>query len=143
MNYSWGAMAARFAGRVSRKRRSRGIGVGPRYQSKLQIPSNNGASEGRTVNAGTRRGGIALAAPLAESINLIYLPFIRPSVAPPGVDQAGRHLTPEPFEISKSPSAINERSFSRDVQRAFVIKRLLSNDPRPFGREFPNVACRV
>jgi len=53
-----------FRATISRKRRSRGIGVGPRYQSKLQIPSNNGASEEEgppTVNARTEgKGGGSL-----------------------------------------------------------------------------------
>lgn len=66
------------------------------YQSKLQIPSNNGVCtrEKETGEGGSFRPlmraverEIVPLWPSAESIKLIYLPFIRPSAAPPDVSR--------------------------------------------------------
>lgn len=73
-----------FRGTISRKRRSRGgIGAEPRYQSKLQIPSNTMARKQAkggppAVNASGRWRDCARWSSV-ERINLIYLSFIRPS----------------------------------------------------------------
>lgn len=50
------------------------------------------------VNARAREGDCARW-PSVERINLIYLPFIRPSVAPPNIKQQ-RNLTLERLELA-------------------------------------------
>lgn len=48
----------------------------------------------RRARLGARLGFALAAKPSVESVNLIYLPFIRPtSVAPPDVDQGAGHTT--------------------------------------------------
>jgi hypothetical protein len=77
-------MAARFAGRflesVAREGSESGPGINLNYKFHRTMAR---AEEGPLTR---EREGDRACWTSAESINLIYLPFIRPSVAPPDVD---------------------------------------------------------
>jgi hypothetical protein len=71
--------------------RSRGPGINLNYKFHRTMARTEGGPP--AVNASGREGDCARW-PSVERINLIYLPFIRPSVAPPDVGRRC-HLTPE------------------------------------------------